>query len=82
MNTNERLTAAAQRGAQGKTLPYFNSLPQEQQDAVVAHVLSNRALTEEIIRSSLLATSPTDLEDVMNEMGTTSAPDQKLHTGD
>lgn len=82
MNVNYKLTAAAQRGAQGKTLPYFNNLPQDQQEALVAYVLSNCALTEEIVRSSLLATSPADLEDVMNEMGTTSAPGQKLHTGD
>lgn len=80
MSVNKRLTEAARRGAEGKTLPNYMQLTSDQQRDVLNYVMAQPGLVIEIVRASLDAAHPEELEDLLNEMGST--PERKLHTGD
>lgn len=88
MNTNERLTEAARRGARGHTSAgktAFQSLPDDKQKALINWVTMQPALTDEIVRTSLLAMPADEIEDMLNSMGEArddAAKEQQLHTGD
>lgn len=85
MNVNDKLTEAARRGAAGHTgtaASAFASLSLDVQEALLSHIASNRTMTLEVIRSAVNAMPRDELEDLLNEMGETMAPEVKaFHTG-
>ena len=81
MNTNERLTEAARRGAAGRTLPNFMQLTADEQKAVLEHVMSQPNLVSEIVRASLNATNPEELEELIAEIKISKPEPKTFHAG-
>lgn len=87
MQTNEKLTEAARRGAAGHTASgagVFSTLSPEKQNALFQSIISNKALTEEIVHSALLAMPRKEIEEMLDAMGEAvddAVKAQQMHTG-